>query len=96
MWLNKGHYYSTGLHFYNFPYAFGLLYAKGLYAQYLKNNDAFVEKFDKMLVETTKNSVENVAEMMNIDITKEDFWCESLEIIKGEIDRFCQLVDELK
>jgi len=96
MWLNKGHYYSTGLHFYNFPYAFGLLYAKGLYAQYLKDNDAFVEKFDKMLVETTKNSVENVAKMMDIDITKEEFWCDSLEIIKGEIDRFCQLVDELK
>ncbi len=96
MWLNKGHYYSTGLHFYNFPYAFGLLYAKGLYAKYLKDSDAFVLNFDKMLVETTKNSVENVAKMMDIDITKEEFWCESLEIIKGEIDRFCQLVDELK
>ena len=96
MWLNKGHYYSSGLHFYNFPYAFGLLYAKGLYAQYLKDNDAFVEKFDKMLIETTKNSVENVALMMDIDITKEDFWCDSLEIIKGEIDRFCDLVDQLK
>ena len=29
MWLNKGHYYSARLNFYNFPYAFGLLFGKG-------------------------------------------------------------------
>ena len=32
MWACKPHYYSTGLSFYNFPYAFGGLFSKGLYA----------------------------------------------------------------
>ena len=32
MWVCKGHYY--GPTFYNFPYAFGGLFARGLYAQY--------------------------------------------------------------
>ena len=34
MWACKSHYYSTGVHFYNFPYAFGGLFARGLYARY--------------------------------------------------------------
>ena len=36
MWTWKPHYYSAGLSFYNFPYAFGLLFATGLYAIYQK------------------------------------------------------------
>ena len=39
MWLCKSHYYSAGLNFYNWPYAFGLLYAKGLYKEYLKDKE---------------------------------------------------------
>lgn len=31
MWAVKGHYYSTGFSFYNYPYAFGQLFALGLY-----------------------------------------------------------------
>ncbi len=34
MWTWKPHYYRAGLSFYNFPYAFGLLFATGLYAIY--------------------------------------------------------------
>ena len=34
MWAVKGHYYSTGRSFYNFPYMFGLLFGLGLYARY--------------------------------------------------------------
>ena len=30
MWTWKPHYYSTGISFYNFPYAFGLLFGTGL------------------------------------------------------------------
>ena len=36
MWACKSHYYSTGVHFYNFQYAFGGLFARGLYALYEK------------------------------------------------------------
>src|SRR5690606_26605811 len=45
MWLVKGHYYSAGLNYYNFPYAVGLLFGKGLYAQYLKNKESFLQKY---------------------------------------------------
>ena len=41
MWLWKPHYYSAGLSFYNWPYAFGLLFAKGLYGIYQKEGKLF-------------------------------------------------------
>jgi pepF/M3 family oligoendopeptidase len=86
MWLNKGHYYSAGLSFYNFPYAFGLLFGKGLYATYLKDPDKFLLHYDHLLELTTKTSVEEVAKTMDIDVTSKDFWISSLEQVKKDID----------
>lgn len=37
MWTWKPHYYDSDYSFYNYPYAFGSLLAKGLYALYQKN-----------------------------------------------------------
>jgi len=91
MWLNKSHYYSAGLNFYNFPYAFGLLFGKGLYAQYLKNPSTFLTSYDDLLSLTTKTSVEEVAKSMNIDVTKKEFWIESLNEVKKDIDEVCSL-----
>ncbi len=47
MWACKPHYYSGDLSFYNFPYAFGLLFAKGLYAIYEQEGQAFIPKYKK-------------------------------------------------
>lgn len=92
MWLNKGHYYSAGLNFYNFPYAFGLLFGKGLYAQYLKDKDQFIKKYDDLLLLTTKATVEDVALSMGIDVTKKDFWITSLNLIKKDIEEAIKLM----
>lgn len=92
MWVNKGHYYSAGLAFYNFPYAFGLLFGKGLYSQYLLDKESFITNYDKLLELTTKASVEDVAMSMNIDVTKKDFWTQSLEMIKKDIDEVIELM----
>lgn len=94
MWLCKGHYYSAGLNFYNWPYAFGLLYGKGLYKQYLKDKETFVKNYDQMLRNTGMMSVEDVASAMNIDVTKKDFWIESLKFIEEDIDLFEKLLKE--
>ena len=92
MWLCKGHYYSAGLNYYNWPYAFGLLYAKGLYKQYLKDKEIFVKNYDQMLMNTGCMNVEDVAKCMNIDITKKEFWLESLKFIEEDIDLFEELL----
>ena len=91
MWICKSHYYDAGLNFYNFPYAFGCLFAKGLYAQYQKEGPAFVDKYNRLLEATTVSSVEDVAAMAGIDITLPDFWRDSLAIVETMIDEFIAL-----
>lgn len=94
MWLVKGHYYSAGLGFYNFPYAFGLLFGKGLYAQYLKDPKSFLQKYDDLLSLTTKEDAEVVAKSMGIDIQSKQFWIDSLNQIKKDIDEVCKLLEK--
>ncbi|MDR2867672.1 MAG: M3 family oligoendopeptidase [Acholeplasmatales bacterium] len=96
MWLCKGHYYSAGFNFYNFPYAFGLLYAQGLYANYLTGKEEFVQKYDKMLYATTHKTAENVALEMGVDITDKKFWLSSLKQIENTINEVVKLFHELR
>jgi pepF/M3 family oligoendopeptidase len=91
MWVNKPHYYSGGLSYYNFPYTFGLLFAKGLYSKYLEDKETFVANYDVLLAATGKNTVEDVAKLMDIDVTKKDFWVSSLELLKEDIELFLEI-----
>ncbi len=93
MWVCKGHYYSTGLSFYNFPYAFGGLFAAGLYAQYRKEGEAFLPKYRALLHATTVSSVEDVARMADIDLGDINFWRSSLEIFRDRVEQFLALVE---
>ena len=88
MWCCKSHYYSAGLSYYNFPYAFGGLFSRGLYAKYLEEGEAFLPKYRALLKATTVESVENVAKIAGIDLTKPEFWRTSLQVIADRIDEF--------
>ena len=92
MWVCKGHYY--GPTFYNFPYAFGGLFARGLYAQYMRDGQAFVPLYKKLLYTTTIASVEDTAKVAGIDLTDKNFWRSALQMIADQIDLFCQLVEK--
>ncbi len=93
MWICKPHYYSAGLNFYNFPYAFGLLFSKGLYAEYLKRGKEFVKEYDELLNATGKNNIRDVALRMGIDVHNPEFFRSSLRLIEKDIERFIKLAD---
>lgn len=95
MWTWKSHYYYADANFYNFPYAFGLLFAKGLYAQYLKDTEGFPEKYRKLLAVTGKMKIEDVTKTIGIDVTDPQFWRDSLNIVKEDIEEFMKLSHEL-
>lgn len=92
MWVCKSHYYSADLGFYNYPYAFGGLFARGLFAKYKKEGSAFVENYKKMLKNTPVMSVEDVAKICGIDLTDKEFWMMSLHSYDAEIDEFERLI----
>ncbi|CAK7078252.1 M3 family oligoendopeptidase [Tissierella sp.] len=94
MWLNKPHYYSAGLNFYNFPYAFGLLFSKGLYAEYLKRGEEFVKEYDELLNATGKNNIRDVALRMGIDVHDPEFFRNSLRLIEKDIEKFIELASK--
>ena len=94
MWACKSHYYSSGYNFYNFPYAFGELFGKGVFAQYLKEGDAFLPKYCQLLRSCGSGSIADVAASVGIDVRSADFWRASLEVVKGEIDTFCALCEK--
>ena len=91
MWVCKSHYY--GPTFYNFPYAFGGLFARGLYAQYEKEGASFVEKYKKLLYTTSVATAEDTAKVAGIDLTDKQFWRGALQTIADQIDLFCKLVE---
>lgn len=95
MWVNKGHYYSAGLSFYNFPYAFGGLFARGLYSIYEQQPEGFVERYDELLKLTTVSTVEDTAKVMNIDVTDVAFWEKSLDTFVEYIDQFETITNKL-
>ncbi|HSW59234.1 MAG TPA: M3 family oligoendopeptidase, partial [bacterium] len=88
MWLVKPHYYVADYNFYNFPYAFGLLFAKGLYAIYLERGSSFVEDYKKLLSTTGRESILDVGKSVGIDLNNTSFWNGSFEVIKEDIGRF--------
>ncbi|MBO5049487.1 MAG: M3 family oligoendopeptidase [Oscillospiraceae bacterium] len=92
MWVCKSHYY--GPTFYNFPYAFGGLFARGLYARYEQEGPSFVPKYKKLLYTTTIANAEDVAKVADIDLTDKNFWRGGLQMIVDQIDLFCSLIEE--
>lgn len=91
MWLCKSHYYGST--FYNFPYAFGGLFARGLYAKYAQEGASFVPIYKKLLHTTTVATAEDAAKVAGIDLTDKEFWLSALAEAEEKIDMFCALVE---
>jgi pepF/M3 family oligoendopeptidase len=91
MWTWKPHYYSAGFSFYNYPYAFGLLFATGLYAIYQKRGAEFVPAYKELLASTGEARAADLADKFGINIRTKKFWADSLAIIGKRVDRYCQL-----
>lgn len=91
MWTWKPHYYSAGFSFYNYPYAFGLLFATGLYAIYQKRGAEFVPAYKELLASTGEAPAAELADKFGINIRTKKFWADSLAIIGKRVDRYCKL-----
>jgi len=91
MWTWKTHYYSPELSFYNYPYAFGLLFGTGLYAIYQERGRAFTKDYEVLLSRTGEATPVDLAATFGIDVHKPDFWKNSLKVIEEQIQRYSKL-----
>ena len=95
MWAHKGHYYSSALSFYNYPYTFGFLFGLGLYDQYQADGEGFVARYDELLASTGMADAASLARGFGIDIEDPAFWRGSLDVISQRVDAFHAAVAEL-
>lgn len=94
MWACKSHYYSPNVHFYNFPYAFGGLFARGLYARYEQEGEAFVPIYCDLLSRFGSDTIANVTASVGIDVTTPDFWRSAVESVLVQVRRFVELANQ--
>lgn len=91
MWTWKPHYYRAATSFYNFPYAFGLLFSNGLYAIYEQRGAEFVDDYKQLLAATGEANAADLAARFGIDLRSRKFWEDSLAFLEKHVDRFCAL-----
>ena len=94
MWVNKGHYYDTNLHFYNFPYAFGHLFSLGIFNKYQQLGAEFMPVYHKLLAGCGSASVAGVAEQVGINVRSKSYWESALNVIKEEVNAFVALLNK--
>jgi len=96
MWAHKGHYYSTGRSFYNYPYTFGYLFGLGLYAEYQKQADGFQERYNHLLSSTGMTDAKTLAAGFGIDIEDLAFWKRSLSVAEARVVEYERLISMFK
>ena len=88
MWAVKGHYYNPSLAFYNYPYAFGLLFSLGLYARAREEGPSFAGVYRELLRLTGRSSAEETARAAGFDLGTDAFWRQGLSLIGERVGIF--------
>ena len=59
-----------------------------------EHREPLAQQAHQLLRSCGSDTISGVAASVGIDVRNPDFWRASLEVIKGEIDRFCALCDK--
>jgi oligoendopeptidase F len=92
-WASKLHFYKTDVAFYNFPYTFGFLLARTLFARLKKEGPAFLPKYEKFLRMAASATAENIAaDILDADLEKPDFWAGAIHSLSLPLDQYKTLL----
>jgi oligoendopeptidase F len=65
-----------------------MLFARGLYADYLRDKAGFRDKYDGILRSAGCNNLYDVGLAAGVDVRDAGFWQSSFEIVRREIDEW--------
>jgi oligoendopeptidase F len=71
---------------YVYAYAYGQLLALSVYARYRDEGDAFVPAYLDLLRAGGSDTPENLARIVDCDLSDPDFWRNGLRIVEGQLD----------
>ena len=87
-WASKLHFYITGITFYNFPYTFGYLLSRALYAMFKKDGPGFLPKYEELLRQAGSDTAEDVVQQtVGRDIETPEFWAEAIDSLEEPLAR---------
>ncbi|MHA0858145.1 M3 family oligoendopeptidase [Paenibacillus sp. CMAA1364] len=93
-WASKLHFYITDVPFYNFPYTFGYMFSTGLYVLAQQEGSSFAEKYDLLLQDTGKMTVEELADKhLGVDLTGPDFWQSAMDLCVADVKEFLKMTE---
>ncbi|MEZ9702275.1 M3 family oligoendopeptidase [Vibrio sp. 10N.261.46.E12] len=94
-WASKLHFSISQVSFYNYPYLFGYLFSKGVYAQRDAKGEQFYDDYVSLLRDTGSMMAEEVVQKhLGMDLTQADFWQQSIDMVKVQIDEFERLLNQ--
>jgi len=95
-WASKLHFSIPEVSFYNYPYLFGYLFSIGVYAQREAKGADFYGDYINLLRDTgTMRAEEVVQKHLQMDLTQETFWQQSLDRVSNQIDEFERLINTI-
>ncbi|SVE39390.1 uncharacterized protein METZ01_LOCUS492244, partial [marine metagenome] len=87
-WASKLHFYITGVTFYNFPYTFGFLLSRGLFAHFHEEGPDFLPRYEEFLRLTGSDSAENVVRAsIGSDLESPEFWRQAIDTLREPVQQ---------
>lgn len=95
-WASKLHFYITGVTFYNFPYTFGFLLSRSLYAMFNARGSEFLPQYEEFLRRAGSDTAENVVKRtLGRDLESPEFWNEAIQTVERPLNRLQALLPKL-
>jgi oligoendopeptidase F len=95
-WASKLHFYISGITFYNFPYTFGYLLSRGLYAMFKNEGSSFLPKYEEFLRRAGSDTAENVVrQTVGRDIEKTEFWSDAIHSLEAPLSQLQALLPKV-
>jgi oligoendopeptidase F len=83
-WASKLHFFIPTTTFYNFPYTFGYLLSRGMYAMFREEGAPFLQKYEAFLAKSGTAMAHEVAKAtLGCDLEGEEFWVRAIESLEG-------------
>lgn len=92
-WASKMHFFISGVSFYNFPYVFGYLLSRALFARFQAEGPAFLSGYEAFLRLSGSADCETVArEALGADLTDPAFWASGILSLEPKLAAYENLV----
>ncbi len=78
-WASKLHFFLTDVSFYNYPYVFGYLLSRGLYARFEQEGSPFLARYEQFLKHSGRAEPAALAKsVLGCDLEQPEFWEQSI------------------